>query len=180
MDAYVPPVIAPVAELIAQSSIGARPTLLTPFSFCKDVASGIPDSAWNDFSIFGYGELKDPASITKHRVRLLAAPEHGTVWLQDDNERTPVGSEAINFKEWGTLTYIPTEDFEGKDRAVFLVEANGKQYQVTVNFWVMPNVPDSDKGDSYCKEQKFSGLTYGQGKVIRPNWSFHRTAYGRR
>ena len=154
LDYFVPPQSgAEPPALIAQASPSKLKTL-KPFTFCQDVGSDNPDSAWNDFSVFGNGELSNPKLIPNYKVRLLKVPEHGQVVFADD-ARTPVGDTATTFKSSG-LTYLPTLDYVGKDRAVFLVEANNKQYQVTVNFWVMPFVTDENTGDTYCKSQKFS------------------------
>lgn len=99
-----------------------------------------------------------------HRITLLQAPGHGKV-VFSDNIETPVGATAVRFKS-SELIFLPDLDYVGKDRAVFLVEANGEQYQVTVNFWVMPFVPDYDEGNTYCKLQKF-GLSDGQPQQFR-------------
>ena len=126
LDYFVPPQSgAEPPALIAQVSPSKLKTL-KPFTFCQDVGSDNPDSAWNDFSVFGNGELSNPKLIPNYKVRLLKVPEHGQVVFADD-ARTPVGDTATTFKSSG-LTYLPTLDYVGKDRAVFLVEANNKQY----------------------------------------------------
>jgi hypothetical protein len=143
------------AALVAHGRPRKNQTM-KPFTFCKDVGSGIPDSAWNDFSVFGNRELMKPELIANHKVRLFQAPAHGRVVFSDE-ARSPVGYTDTAFKSSG-LIYLPTLDYAGKDRAVFLVEANNKQYQVTVNFWVMLFVTDENVGDTYCRAQKF-GVT---------------------
>ena len=74
MDFFVPPQMSvnPPA-MVAQAGAGT-PKTMKPFTICHDIASNIPDSAWNQFSIFGNRELMKLDQIPNHKVTLLQAP----------------------------------------------------------------------------------------------------------
>jgi Matrixin len=152
-DYFIPPQLSmePTA-LIAQATSSKQKTL-KPFTFCTDIESGVPNSTANAFTVFRNGEY-NPEKYINHKVRLIQPPAHGKVTF---SEKTPfvVGITETGIKSY-LLEFWPTENYIGKDRAVFEVEANGKKYRVTVNFWVMATVFDDGLGgDTNCKQQKF-------------------------
>ena len=159
MDYFVPPQLSTEPPALVSQVSAAKPKALKAFTICWDIESGNPDSGLNQFSIFKYGEANTPSGVPSPNstVRLLQAPAHGKVTLTD-NERTVVGADAIPIK-WRELIYQPVQDYVGKDSAVFLVTSNNRQYQVKVNFWVVPALTGYDRGDLFCKYQKFGADT---------------------
>ena len=159
MDYFVPPQLSVGPPALISQVSAVKPKALKAFTICWDIESGNPDSALNKFPIFKYGEAHTPsgAPSPNSKVRLLQAPVHGTVTLADE-EGTVVGGDAIPIK-WSQLTYQPVQDYVGKDSAVFLVTSNNRQYQVKVNFWVVPALTGYDRGDLFCKTEKFGAHT---------------------
>ena len=161
-DYFVPPQLSmEPAALIAQAT-SSKSKILRPFTFCTDIESGVPNSTANAFTVFRNNEY-NLELYAKHKVRLIQPPTHGTVTF---SPKTPfvVGNTETGIKLY-SLEFWPTENYIGKDRAVFEVEANNKKYRVTVNFWVMDTVFDDGQGDTNCKQQKF-GLSSDSSQNI--------------
>jgi hypothetical protein len=159
LDYFVPPQLSmePVA-VIAQATL-SKPKTLKPFTFCLDVESGVLGSTANAFTVFRNNEWINPEEVINHqnKVRLIQAPMHGKVTLHDGITPIDVGSTETGTNSY-THQFIPTENYIGKDQALFEVEANNKKYRVTVNFWVMSTVFDDGQGNTNCKREKF-GIT---------------------
>jgi Matrixin len=155
MDYFVPPQFSTTpVSLVAKASSNKSPKILKPSTMCTDIGSGIPNSALNTFTVLKYADLVKNQDVRKYKVRMLQAPEHGRVIQTGDALTIPLSEMPIAFTS-SDFMYQPIQDYIGKDRAVFLVEANNRQYKVTVNFWVMDFVYDPAPPDLYCKSQKF-------------------------
>jgi hypothetical protein len=147
------------AAVSSQSSAAGKPQGYEKvFTGCQDVQNLEPDSANNDFGPFHEelykrwgkipGEVLTPEWMAKVnlKVTVLEAPKHGKIKAID---------AATYF-----YTFIPDKDYLGEDRLVYEIEAQGKRYKQTINFWVMPVVVDPKGDDPYvpdCLYQKFNG-----------------------
>ncbi len=152
-DYFVPPQMSTDVPALIAKATSSKPKILKPFTFCTDIESGVPESTANRFTVFRNGEY-NPEQHINHRVRLIQPPANGVVTLSDKLTPFAVGATESGNKIYA-LEFWPTENYIGKDRAVFEVEANNKKYRVTVNFWVMDTVFDDGQGDTNCKQQKF-------------------------
>ncbi|MEQ1533296.1 MAG: matrixin family metalloprotease, partial [Sideroxydans sp.] len=127
----------------------ANPTQnVKTITFCLDKQSLVPDSAPNDFSPIGQYFLEKigkPYTGTieeagQYKVKLFEMPKHGQAQLVDEPSQ-----------HW---TYMPDKGYQGADRAIYLVESQGKQYKVVINFWVV-EVLDEDRPSQYCDSVDF-------------------------
>lgn len=118
------------------------------YTECQDVQNRNPNSANNDFSPLIGVPAQNGVPIGKldPKITVLEPPKHGRVKVID--------------AAWYFYHFIPNKDYLGKDRVVYEIEAKGKRYKVTINFWVMPVVVDPKGDDPYvpdCLYQKFNG-----------------------
>ncbi|MEQ1526082.1 MAG: matrixin family metalloprotease [Gallionella sp.] len=151
MLAFTVPAVPPQAPtvMIAQAvGQNANPTQnIKTITFCLDKQSLVPDSAPNAFSPVNFEFLRQigkpytgtVAEAQQYNVTLLEVPKHGVVNSIDD------------FTGW---IYMPEKGYEGADRAIYLVESQGKQYKVVINFWVV-EVLDEDRPAQYCDSVDF-------------------------
>jgi Matrixin len=155
-DYFVPPQLSIDAPALIAQATSSKPKILKPFTFCTDIESGVPNSTANGFTVFRSGEWRsiERAINDNNKVRLIQPPTQGKIFLVDKVTPFTVGNTKTGIDAY-MLEYTPTENYIGKDRAVFEVEANNKKYRVTVNFWVMDTVFDDGRGDTNCKQQKF-------------------------
>ena len=158
-DYFVPPQLSMVPAAQIAQAMSSRPKILKPFTFCQDVESGASNSTANRFTVLRSNEWNSIERAINHnnKVRLIQPPLQGKIFLSDKVTPFTVGDTETGINAF-MVEYTPTENYIGKDRAVFEVEANNKKYRVIVNFWVMPTVFDDGQGDTNCKKEKF-GLT---------------------
>ncbi len=156
-----PPVlVAQVAQPTVQGVTSTQNS--QTITFCRDKESLSPDSAVNDFSPISDEFLRQIGAkhgdtveeLKRYRVTLVTPPQHGQVKLVYEPSH-----------HWA---YLPTQNYEGTDRVIFLVESQGKRYKVVVNFLVaqifdenrQSQVCDSiDFGTSNSPNTTVSGLT---------------------
>ena len=117
-------------------------------TFCRDKESWSPDiNAANAFSPISAEFLKQIGKTysgtieeaKQYKATLLVVPKHGEVRSIDD------------YNDW---VYLPTVDYEGADRVVFLVENQGKQYKVVINFLVA-HIFDENRKVQECESMNF-------------------------
>jgi VCBS repeat-containing protein len=145
MLAFTVPAVPPQAPTVMIAQVQQSPTTVT---FCLDKQSLVPDSAPNSFSPIGQDFLEKigrpytgtDAEAQQYKVTLLGMPKHGQAQLVYEPSQ-----------HW---TYLPEEGYEGADRVTYLVEGQGKQYKVVINFWVV-GVLDEDRKAQYCDSVDF-------------------------
>ncbi|MDD2776156.1 MAG: hypothetical protein PHU06_09380 [Gallionella sp.] len=117
-------------------------------TFCRDTESLSPDSGFNSFSPISEEFLKKigrpftgtDAEVQRYKVALLEMPKHGQARLVYEPSQ-----------HWA---YVPEKGYQGADRAIYLVECQGKQYKVVINFWVT-EVFDEGKDAPLCDSMDF-------------------------
>lgn len=146
--------------LIAQASVHAAAPAqnVKTVTFCRDAESLSPDSAFNDFSPISTEFLQQIGAkhgvtideLKAYRVTLVTPTQHGQVRLTDEPSHA-----------W---SYLPTKDYTGADRAIYLVQNQGKQYKVVVNFWVV-EVIDENRDVQECESINF-GTSNGSNTTV--------------
>ncbi len=115
------------------------------FIGCQDVESKIPDSASNSFSPF----------LSEILMRLGAPEVVGAEWLKAINAKVTLlqgpqhGKIVVLESTSYHYSFAPESGFEGKDRAIYLIEVQGKRYKVTINFLVLPIIWDDIQQCNY-------------------------------
>lgn len=159
---------APTATTSAQSmAAGQSQSNDQTFSVCQDIDGRMPipaigggvkyksgQSAFNDFGplpreLYERWALPVSAVFSPERIAELGlkvtqieAPKHGKAEV--------VSAPSFHY------VYIPDKDYLGKDRVVYEIEAQGKRYKVTINFWVVPLVGRGADDVPECLNQKFN------------------------
>jgi hypothetical protein len=129
-------------------------------TYCRDIMLSVPDGR-NNIALFNHPAFKSIAKSQKTAfVNLIQAPKIGSIhvnpdfWKQD-NTYLPVMKEGrevlIDRSSW---YYDAYKNKNGKDRAVFEVEAGNRKYRLTVNFWVAGIPEESIDAHTECKKLK--------------------------
>ena len=132
------------------------------YTTCQDIkhtthpiSAANPVPATNDFSpLFGAliqrvgigpGEVLSPEKIAKIGLKI------------SELEPTKHGKVEVVYAPSNHYAYIPDKGYLGKDRVVYEIEAHGKRYKATINFWVVPVVwyGRDGKAKPQCLDQKF-------------------------
>lgn len=127
----------------------ATPVKNKTITFCRDIDGLIPDSANNHFSPISVEFLRQIGArhgvtieeLKPYHVTLLTPPQHGEIRLVYEPSH-----------HW---SYVPANDYTGADRAIYLVEKQGKRNTAIVNFWVLQAIDENLKAP-VCKSIKFS------------------------
>lgn len=122
--------------------------------------SPLPDALLRQLKL--KGNVIPPATAQQMAltVATLKPPNHGKVKdLTPPDQRYEShlpGGKKTSFPPGTTsyhYTFMPDLGYLGKDQVIYEIRANGKRYQVIVNFLIVPAV--SDKGPSQCASEKF-------------------------
>ena len=124
--------------------------------------SPLPDALLRRLKVKGNVITPETAEKMALTVSMLKHPSHGKVKdLAPPDQRyhshLPEG-KALSFPPGTTsyhYTFMPDLGYQGKDKVVYEVRANGNRYRVVVNFLVVPAVRDKDP--SQCASEKFDG-----------------------
>lgn len=141
---FIAQAIAPIGQLASPDKT---------LTFCTYAESGSSDAGGNANNTFGvirrevaeyFGfnhRILTVVDVMQFKSSLIAGPKHGTVERVGDP-----GNNAWEIK--------PTKDYVGADRAVFLIEARGRQLKVVMEFRVMDFIPQppKDEGMPPCSE----------------------------
>ncbi len=156
MRGFIVPTLLPApAVLIAEApakNITPATQVNRTVTSCYDTESAIPDSAANHFSPIKVDFLRQIGAkhgftvpeLKPYRVTLLTPPQHGEVRLVYEPSH-----------HWA---YVPSKGYTGTDRAIYLVEKQGKRCTVVVNLWVVEVLSD-DSEPPLCKSVKFAPFT---------------------
>ena len=161
-DMMIPPTLVssplPVVQVAQKSPPQTRASdnlgkLNGDYTACRDVESELPDSAQNVFSPLLHEVLKrlgSPKIVSikwlsslNAKASLIEAPNHGQIDTLDTSQ---------SFIH--DYIFKPEAGYTGQDRAVYLIEAQGKRFKVTINFLVLPVVWEEIQQCKYVKFNK--------------------------
>ncbi|MFN7858070.1 MAG: hypothetical protein ACK5OA_16140 [Acidovorax sp.] len=129
---------------------------------CRDIMLSVPEGR-NNIALFNHPAFKSiPKSQKTSVVKLIQAPKLGSLhmnpdFLKQDGAFYAVTSESrevlIDRSSWYYDAY-PTNQAEGKDRAVFEIEVGARKYLLTVNFFVAGIPEESIDAHTECRKLK--------------------------
>lgn len=148
--------LAPLITLIAQANAAVAPTGVTrTIGSCHLIQnpseSGNAENASSpirEVNVYFFLKEKREVGLTG-KVQLLEAPKHGALQPIPDHP-----------EEWA-FEYRPQADYEGPDRATFLVEIDGRKVRLVYFFKVMHGAPPGNESYDPYRDKKLcpKGLT---------------------